>query len=533
VAPLLTATDDDDWADQVEKASGMITSEEEDDADLYSRPKQPVFCQPPATQSRTEDVDDADLYSRPVRPIFCPPPTSPLSSPIRPYQGDTPEPEPVDNGFRDYGVDHNIELYDIPCSAIVRPPPRPDDNDHKMDLDSREVSLGHASSPMRGVRFGGQERGTEQASPMEDVRGEHSPFLDRDVPMEDEFREKAMTVYHQIPLSTSGTTRTTYPAPAPPQPQKPDFPAPQQKLPSPPYIPSYKPFDFQTPGLQQFFTPRDFGTAPESSSPSERGLFYRPPASPSPLGRFPRINKTKKTEDALSCVYRTIYAVEPEQERLTFTPVRTVFKMAELFKQEEEETQDSGLTQLLEWMKRYEQHQADAEQKERERDETLRKIRDEQRLQARKLEELARKKPVSYVDAEKKKAELDKAREDELNEMMARHRLFYEEAGLEVPDALLAATSNRNTFQQNDYGRQTDKEPKAEYVKPSVVGYLDPMAPHARWDGQITDGTNTYVSFAGWLDHLQQVLEQKPTQQWKVAVLDTATLSCLRGRALA
>jgi hypothetical protein len=150
VAPLLTATDDDDWADQVEKASGMITSEEEDDADLYSRPRQPVFCQPPATQSRTEDVDEADLYSRPVRPIFCPPPTSPLSSPIRPYQGDTPEPEPVDNGFRDYGVDHDIELYDIPRAAIFRPPPRPDDNDHKMDLDSREVSLGHASSPMRG-----------------------------------------------------------------------------------------------------------------------------------------------------------------------------------------------------------------------------------------------------------------------------------------------------------------------------------------------------------------------------------------------
>jgi hypothetical protein len=61
------------------------------------------------------------------------------------------------------------------------------------------------------------------------------------------------------------------------------------------------------------------------------------------------------------------------------------------------------------------------------------------------------------------------------------------------------------------------------------------MAPHARWDGQITDGTNTYVFFVGWLDHLQQVLEQKLTHQWKVtvAVLDTATLSCLRGRALA
>jgi hypothetical protein len=146
---------------------------------------------------------------------------------------------------------------------------------------------------------------------------------------------------------------------------------------------------------------------------------------------------------------------------------------------------------------------------------------------------LVRRKPVAHTDAERKKAELDKAREDELTEMMARHRMFYEEAGLEVPEALLVPTSGRNPYQRSEYGRQTDKEPKAEYVKPSLVGYLEPMAPHASWDGQITDGTNTYVSFAGWLDHLHQVLEQKPTQQWKVAVLDTATLSCLRGRALA
>jgi hypothetical protein len=53
---------------------------------------------------------------------------------------------------------------------------------------------------------------------------------------------------------------------------------------------------------------------------------------------------------------------------------------------------------------------------------------------------------------------------------MARHRLFYEEAGLEVPETLLVATSGKNEYQ-----RQTDREPKPEYVKPSLVGYLDPI----------------------------------------------------------
>jgi hypothetical protein len=53
---------------------------------------------------------------------------------------------------------------------------------------------------------------------------------------------------------------------------------------------------------------------------------------------------------------------------------------------------------------------------------------------------------------------------------MALHRLFYEEAGLEVPETLLVATSGKNEYQ-----RQTDREPKPEYVKPSLVGYLDPI----------------------------------------------------------
>jgi hypothetical protein len=546
----------EDWADEVQKASDMITSGyeaartrgEEDDSELYSRPVRPVFCAPPDTQTRAgppdtqtraDDVVDAERFGSPARPIFCPPPTSPVSSPLRPKYDDTPEPEPVDNGFRDYGVDHDIELYDLPRAPAFRPPPTSAGDDCRMDLDSREPSLGHASSPTRDARLVG-----ETASPME-VCGVKSPISDLDVPMEDSFRGKP----------TSGSIRTIYPAPE--SPQQITLPPPQQKLlPPPPYPPSHNPFSFQTPGFQQFFTPRDFGTRSESSSPPGHGLFYRPPPSPSPLSRFPRVTQAKDI-DSLSFVYRTIYAIEPEQEhlvfspvktlfevdgpagkrkahtskqeKLAFSPVKTIFEMSEFIKDEDASEAPDQMTQLLlDWMKRSEARQAAAEQKERERDETLQRIRDEQKRQADRLADLARQKTVSHAEAEKKKAELDRVREDELNEMMARHRLFYEEAGLEVPETLLVATSGRP-----DHQRNTDKEPKAEYVKPSLVGYLDPMAPHTRWDGQITDGTNSYVSYAGWLDHLQQVLEQKPTHQWKMAVLDTATLSCLRGRALA
>jgi flagellar biosynthesis component FlhA len=142
--------------------------------------------------------------------------------------------------------------------------------------------------------------------------------------------------------------------------------------------------------------------------------------------------------------------MQPEQETLAFTPVQTIFSMDEFFIQQDEETHGSELTQLLAWMKRSEQRQAEAEQKEREWDETLRKIWEEQRAQARKLEDLTRRKPVTNTDAEKKKAEVDKAREDELTEMMASHRMFYEEAGLEVPEALLVSTSSRNLYQRSE-----------------------------------------------------------------------------------
>jgi hypothetical protein len=152
-APTISSEEEEyeDWADEVQKASDMITSgyevarthEEEDDSELYSRPVWPVFCSPPDTQTRTADVVDIDRYGSPARPIFCPPPTSPVSSPVRQKKDDTPEPEPVGHSCRDYGVDHDIELSDLPKAPVFRRPPPPERDDCKMDLDSREASLGH------------------------------------------------------------------------------------------------------------------------------------------------------------------------------------------------------------------------------------------------------------------------------------------------------------------------------------------------------------------------------------------------------
>jgi hypothetical protein len=143
-AHLLPAEDYDDWADDIEKASGMITSDhkEDDDADLYSRPAEPVFCQPPATQSRV--VDEEELYSHPARPVFCPPPSSPASPPIHRQKidrDDTPKPEPVDNGFRYQGVDHDIELYDLPREPVFQPPRYPQEmSPEAMQTESRWIS---------------------------------------------------------------------------------------------------------------------------------------------------------------------------------------------------------------------------------------------------------------------------------------------------------------------------------------------------------------------------------------------------------
>jgi hypothetical protein len=173
------------------------------------------------------------------------------------------------------------------------------------------------------VRLDGRGGNTEPTSLMGEAREVISPISDRDVPMEDGPRGREIRVHCLIPPPTLGNARTTYPAPPPPQ--QPTLAPPHQTLPPPTNLPSYNPFSFHTPGFQQFFTPRDFGTRRESSSPAEHGLFYRPPPSPSPLSRFPRITQTVKT-DPLSLVYRTIYAIESEQEKLVFSDGKTLFE---------------------------------------------------------------------------------------------------------------------------------------------------------------------------------------------------------------
>jgi hypothetical protein len=231
-------------------------------------------------------VDNENLYSRPVRPIFCPPLTSPASSPIHRREidrDDTPEPEPVDNGFRYQGVDYDIELYDLPREPVFRPPPIPAGNVTQsdadrvtLDIELRDAPMEQIFSSMRSIKFAGREQDSAPATPMEDVCGVDSPISGRDITMEDGFREET------IALARSGNARTIYPARPTPL-EEATLPPPQQKPPSPIHVPPYKPFNFQTPGLQQFFTPRDFSKDPASSSPAEQNLFYRPPPSPSPL----------------------------------------------------------------------------------------------------------------------------------------------------------------------------------------------------------------------------------------------------------
>lgn len=75
-------------------------------------------------------------------------------------------------------------------------------------------------------------------------------------------------------------------------------------------------------------------------------------------------------------------------------------------------------------------------------------------------------------------------------------------------------------------------EERAEYAKPELVGLLNPIPAHQEWNGQATDDKGTYVSFTAWMTHLEAVLRQKNNNRWKDAVLDTATLQCLKGHAL-
>jgi hypothetical protein len=122
--------------------------------------------------------------------------------------------------------------------------------------------------------------------------------------------------------------------------------------------------------------------------------------------------------------------------------------------------------------------------------------------------------------------------EEERLAFEADQKAKYEAAGLGYAD-------EKDTYgeQRSEYERprkEYSQDLKPEHVKVEQVGLIQPLPPHAEWTGQIVDNGNSllYVSFKGWLDHVEAVLSQKDTPQWKKAVLDCAALSCLRGRAL-
>jgi hypothetical protein len=73
---------------------------------------------------------------------------------------------------------------------------------------------------------------------------------------------------------------------------------------------------------------------------------------------------------------------------------------------------------------------------------------------------------------------------------------------------------------------------KAENPKADLIGILNPLPSHVKWTGQSMDANGHYLSFSVWLRHVKQVLDQKESLVWKKAVLDMASLTCLRGRAL-
>jgi hypothetical protein len=122
--------------------------------------------------------------------------------------------------------------------------------------------------------------------------------------------------------------------------------------------------------------------------------------------------------------------------------------------------------------------------------------------------------------------------EKERAEFDAELKARYEAVGCEYPDRKDSYGQERVDYEhpRREYGQDW----RSEHVKVEQVGLIQPLPPHADWTGQIVDNGNSllYVSFKGWLDHVEAVLSQKETLQWKKAVLDCATLSCLRGRAL-
>ena len=122
-------------------------------------------------------------------------------------------------------------------------------------------------------------------------------------------------------------------------------------------------------------------------------------------------------------------------------------------------------------------------------------------------------------DIEAERIRRTTAREEELREWAERNNRTYRPAARGPPNGFY------------DY---PPREERPEHIKPELIGYLDPIATHLPWDGSPTapDKPNTYISFAAWLSHVKAVLSQKPSIPYKRAVLDTASLHCLRGAAL-
>jgi plasmid maintenance system killer protein len=128
--------------------------------------------------------------------------------------------------------------------------------------------------------------------------------------------------------------------------------------------------------------------------------------------------------------------------------------------------------------------------------------------------------------------QLEEERIQSLAAVEAELKMKYEAAGFEYDQPPnRTQRTNRHEAPEHTY---TDRDARTEHVKVSQIGFVQPLPAHAEWTGQAhAEGDNsTYVSFKAWLDHLQAVLEQKESTQWKRAVLDCASLSCLKGRAL-
>lgn len=122
-----------------------------------------------------------------------------------------------------------------------------------------------------------------------------------------------------------------------------------------------------------------------------------------------------------------------------------------------------------------------------------------------------------------KQAQINKSYNEKLAQLKAERELQLREAGL---------PSNVNIPPDNIQERRpTILNDKPEMVKPEYVGYVDPLASNETWSGETVNEKGVYISWTAWLDHLESVIEQKELIIWKKAVLDTAALACLRGKA--